>query len=83
VYKQILVNPKLQFGKRAYKTAEWEKYIKEAKVRIGKWCDLRRRGTKRCSLFVFVADICSPEESFNAVIRRSFKKFCTLRLRGQ
>jgi hypothetical protein len=35
VYKQILINPKLQFGKRAQKTADWQKYIKEAKVLNG------------------------------------------------
>ena len=68
VYKQILINPKLQFGKRAQKTSYFEKYIKEAKFRIGMQCDLRRGGRKRCYVFVVVVDIYSPEESFNVVI---------------
>jgi hypothetical protein len=73
VYKQILINPKLQFGKRAQKTPEWEKYIKEVKVCIRIYSDLRRREKKRCSLFVLVTDICSPEESFNVVINFVFR----------
>ena len=35
VYKQVLINAKLQNGKRGQKKDEWEKSIKEAKVCIG------------------------------------------------
>jgi hypothetical protein len=36
VYKQVfLINTKLKAGKIGQKTADWEKSIKEAKVRIG------------------------------------------------
>jgi len=36
VYKQVLINAKLQIGKRGKKNrADWEKSIKEARVRIG------------------------------------------------
>ena len=36
MYKQILKNAELQFGKRGKKNrADWEKSIKEEKVRIG------------------------------------------------
>jgi hypothetical protein len=40
---QILINATLQFGRRGEKNrAEWEKSIKEVKVRIGLQCHLRR-----------------------------------------
>ena len=36
VYKQLLINAKLKTGKRGQKNrAEWEKSIRQAKVRIG------------------------------------------------
>jgi len=36
VFRQILINAKLQIGKIGhYKRADWEKSINEAKVRIG------------------------------------------------
>ena len=39
VYKQILINAKLQIGKRGQKNrVDWEKSIKEVKVHIGLSC---------------------------------------------
>ena len=38
VYKHILINAKLQIGKRGQKTDDWEKSIKEAKVYVGLSC---------------------------------------------
>jgi len=35
LYKRILINAKLQIGKREKKTADWEKSIKEVKVCSG------------------------------------------------
>jgi len=35
VYKQILINSKLQTGETGQNTAEWEKSIQEARVRVG------------------------------------------------
>jgi hypothetical protein len=35
LYKQILINAKLETGNRGKKTADREKSIKEAEVRIG------------------------------------------------
>jgi hypothetical protein len=35
VYKQTLRSVKLTTGKKGKKTADWERAIKEAKVRIG------------------------------------------------
>jgi len=32
--KQILINAKLQIGKRSKNSADWEKYIREGKVHI-------------------------------------------------
>jgi hypothetical protein len=35
VYRLILINAKLRTGKRGQNRADWEKSIKETKVRIG------------------------------------------------
>jgi hypothetical protein len=35
MYQQILINAKLQIGKRGHKTVGWEKSIQEVKVCIG------------------------------------------------
>jgi hypothetical protein len=42
VYKQTLINAKLKTGKGGKKKDRggWEKYIKEANVRIGLYCHL-------------------------------------------
>jgi hypothetical protein len=47
VYKQILISAILQMGRRGKKNrADWEKYIKEAGVRKGLQCHLRRRSQR-------------------------------------
>jgi len=58
VCKEILGDAKLKTGKRGQKKrAELEKSIKEAKVRLGLWCHLRRR--RRYSNFVTTTNQCT------------------------
>jgi hypothetical protein len=43
VYKHILIDATLKTGSRGQNTAGWKKAIKEANVRNGLLCHLRRR----------------------------------------
>jgi hypothetical protein len=47
VYKQILRDAKLKAGNKPKTRADWEKSIREAKVRFGLYCHLRRRRRRR------------------------------------
>jgi hypothetical protein len=49
VYKQILINANQEMANEVKNGADWEKYIKKAKVSIGLQCHLqkRRRRTRR------------------------------------